>query len=207
MEIDEYFQAHCGFYCRLTDDILVLSRDSSQLYKLLIRLRDMTKENKLELKPVKTELFSPNEPIELLGFRFDGPHIDLSREYMETGKRTMRIMAKKAEREVREKGIPKDEAARRFIAGSLWPFMKEREGEDRYYARQFFPVVTRDDSFREIDQYLQHCARFILTGKWGKAQYRATYAKLKSLGYVSIVHLYHNIYKESSPPVSGTEHP
>ena len=74
---------------------------------------------------------------------------------------------------MREKGIPKDEAARRFIAGSLWPFMKGREGEDRYYARQFFPVVTRDDSFREIDQYLQHCARFILTGKWGKAQYRA----------------------------------
>lgn len=196
MEIDAYFRAHCDFYCRVTDDILVLCRDRDQQRDLLNRLSEMVTENNLALKPSKTVLYSPNEPIEFLGFRFDGPHMDLSREYMETGKRTLRIMAKRMEREAREKGIPREDAARRFIAASLWPFMKGREGEDRYYARQFFPVVTRDNSFREIDHWMQHCARYVLTGKWGKAQYRASYAKLKSLGYVSVVHLYHHIYKQ-----------
>lgn len=199
MEIDAYFQANCDFYCRFTDDILVLCRDSDKLCKMLIRLRDMTKENNLELKPVKTELFSPNEPVDILGIHFDGPHMDISREALEAIKRKLRIIAKKAEREAREKGTPREDAARRFIADILWPFMKGREGEDRYHARLFFPVVTRDDSFREIDHWMQHCARFILTGKWGRAQYRATYAQLRSLGYISIVHLYHNIYKEPLP--------
>lgn len=192
MDVDAYFQENSDFYCRLTDDILVLSRDPRKLYDLLIKLRDMARENKLALKPVKTELFAPNEPIDLLGFRFDGPHIDLSRDYLETGSRTLRMNAKKAGHQVRNGEMTAEEAARRFIAGSLWPFMPSQAGEDRFYARQFFPVITRDDSLREIDHCIQHCARFILTGKWGRAQYRANYEKLKSLGYVSIVRLYHS---------------
>lgn len=196
MDVDAYFQANCDFYCRFTDDILVLCRDEKKIVSLLVKLRDMVRDNGLELKPVKTELFAPNEPIDMLGIHFDGPHMDISREAIEAGKCTMRIKAKKAVRQIRESGISREDAARRFIAGCLWAFRKAREGEDRYYARLFFPVVTRDDSFREIDRCLQHCARYILTEKWGKAQYRATYAKLRSLGYVSIVHLYHNIYKE-----------
>ncbi len=199
MDVDAYFQANCDLYCRFTDDILVLCRDDQKTCSMLIQMRDMMRENKLELKPIKTELFSPNEPIELLGIRFDGPHMDISRESMESGKLALRISAKKAALAIRKSGISREDAARRYIAGSLWPFMKGREGEDRYFARLFFPVVTRDDSFREIDRCLQHCARYILTGKWGKAQYRATYAKLRSLGYISVVHLYHNIYKQARP--------
>ncbi|MDO5435718.1 MAG: reverse transcriptase domain-containing protein [Clostridia bacterium] len=196
MDVDAYFQENSDLYCRFSDDILVLSRDPRKLNAQLIKLRDMARENKLELSSVKTELFAPNEPVDILGFRFEGPHIDLSRDYMETGCRLLRINAKKAEREARQSGLSREEAARRFIANSLWPFMKSEAGEDRFYARQFFPVITRDNSLREIDHQVQHCARYILTGKWGKAQYRATYKKLKSLGYVSIVHLYHNGYKD-----------
>lgn len=196
MDVDAYFQANCDLYCRFTDDILVLCRDEKKLVRMLIMLRDMLKANKLEMKPVKTELFAPNEPIDMLGIRFDGPHMDISREVIESAKCTMRIKAKMAVRQVRGSGISREDAARRFIAGCLWAFRKAREGEDRYAARLFFPVVTRNDSFREIDHCLQHCARYILTEKWGKAQYRATYAVLRSLGYISIVHLYHNIYKE-----------
>lgn len=197
MEIDAYFQNNCDFYCRFTDDILVLCRDERKTRILLNQLRDMTKENKLELKPDKTKLYSPYEPIELLGIRFDGPHMDISHEAMEMGKCALRISAKKAVREIRESGLSREAAAQRFIAGSLWPFMKAQDGEDRYFARLFFPIVTRDDSFREIDRCLQHCARYILTGKWGKAQYRATYAKLRSLGYVSVVRLYHGTNKKT----------
>ena len=196
MDVDAYFEANCDLYCRFTDDILVLCHDDQKTCNMLIHMRDMMRENKLELKPIKTELFSPNEPIELLGIRFDGPHMDISRESMESGKLALRINAKKAAQAIRKSGISREDAARRYIAGSLWPFMKGREGENRYFARLFYPVVTRDDSFREIDHCLQHCVRYILTGKWGKAQYRATYAKLRSLGYISVVHLYHNIYKQ-----------
>ena len=195
MEIDEYFQTHCDFYCRYTDDVLVLCREDHKVFTLLIKLRDMARENKLELKSVKTKLFSPNEPITIVGMRFEGPKLGISDETLEKIKCKEKIAAKKAVQEIRRTGISHEEAARRFLQETLRPFLCKDEKKETNYAMRYFPFITSDDDLREIDHWIQHCARYVLTEKWGKAQYRASYDKLKSLGYVSLVHLYHNGYK------------
>lgn len=195
MDIDEYFQTHCDFYCRFTDDILVLCREDHRIFTLLIKLRDMARENRLELKKVKTELFAPNEPITIVGMRFEGSQIGISRETLKKIKCKEKIAAKKAVQDMRRTGITHEEAARRFLRETLRPFVSMDEKKNTNYAMRYFPFVTNDDGFRELDHWIQHCARYVLTEKWGKAQYRASYSKLKSLGYVSLVHLYHNGYK------------
>ncbi len=195
MEIDEYFQTHCDFYCRFTDDILVLCREDHRIFTLLIKLRDMARENKLELKKVKTELFSPNEPITIMGMRFEGADITVSHESIKKIKCKQTIAAKRAVQDMRRTGISHEEAARRFLQKTLMPFVSRNEKKKTNYAMRYFPYITKDDSLRELDHWIQHCARYVLTEKWGKAQYRASYSKLKSLGYVSLVHLYHNVYK------------
>ena len=96
---------------------------------------------------------------------------------------------------MRRTGITHEEAARRFLQEALRPFVCMGEKKETNYAMRYFPFVTNDDSFRELDHWIQHCARYVLTEKWGKAQYRASYSQLKSLGYISLVHLYHNGYK------------
>ena len=196
MDIDEYFQTHCDFYCRYTDDVLVLCREDHKVFTLLIKLRDMARENKLELKSVKTQLFSPNEPINIVGMRFEGSELGISKESLEKIKCKGKIAAKKAVQEIRRTGISHEEAARRFLQKTLRPFIHKADHNETNYAMRYFPFITSDDDLREIDHWIQHCARFVLTEKWGKAQYRASYSKLKSLGYVSLVHLYHNGCKD-----------
>ena len=43
---------------------------------------------------------------------------------------------------------------------------------------------------KEIDHYLQQNIRYLSTGKHSKANYRTDYAKLKQLGYRSLVKEY-----------------
>ena len=195
MEIDEYFMNQCDFYCRFTDDILVLCREDHRVFTLLFKLRDMARENKLELKKIKTELFSSNEPITIVGMRFEGSEIGVSHETIKKLKCKIKIRAKKAVQNARQTGISHEEAARRFLQETLKPFFHKDEKNETNYAMRYFPFITKDDGLRELDHWIQHCARFVLTEKWGKAQYRASYSQLKSLGYISLVHLYHNGYK------------
>ena len=59
------------------------------------------------------------------------------------------------------------------------------------WARWFFPVLTTDESLRQIDAYAQDCLRYLLSGKRTKARYNVRYADLKRLGYRSLVHEYY----------------
>ena len=59
------------------------------------------------------------------------------------------------------------------------------------WSRWFFPIVTEEIGFKQIDAYLQQYIRYIPTGCHSKKNYKTTYKKLKELGYRSLVNEYY----------------
>ena len=69
-------------------------------------------------------------------------------------------------------------------------FFENDDNDGLTWSRWFFPVINQTDGLKEIDHYLQQNIRYLSTGKHSKANYRTDYAKLKQLGYRSLVKEY-----------------
>jgi hypothetical protein len=70
-------------------------------------------------------------------------------------------------------------------------FFETDDADALTWSRWFFPVINQTDGLKEIDHYLQQNIRFLATGKHSKANFRTDYAKLKQLGYRSLVNEYY----------------
>ena len=81
-----------------------------------------------------------------------------------------------------------------YVNGICALLFENTSDSELTWTRWFFPVITTDESLREIDLYAQDCLRFLIRGKRTKARFDARYEDLKRLGYRSLVNEY---YKKS----------
>lgn len=65
------------------------------------------------------------------------------------------------------------------------------------WCKWYFPIINTGKSLHVIDQYTQDCIRYIVTGKYTKSNYNLRYAKMKELGYCSLVNTYYKYQKRN----------
>ena len=191
-EVDSYFENKGIEYARYADDILIYAKTLEEATKDYNDLSNILEKLKLQFNKNKTRIIEPGQPVEFLGILYGNGWIDISRHTLNKIESKMRGRAKIIEREKRLKGLNAKQAAKLMVTWDERVFSGQRDKDKINWLRWFFPVITRTDGLNELDRYNQYCIRYVMTGKWNKAQYRVSYDTLKKMGYRSLVRMYYS---------------
>ena len=194
-ELDAHFAARNIPYARYSDDIIVFgpTEETARAYAGFIRA--FLAEKGLTLNPDKEQFSAPEAGWTYLGFSFRDGVTDLAPVSLTKMKQKMRRKTRALERWRKRNGLEREKAAAAFIRVFNRKLFENPADNELTWAFWFFPVLTTDESLRQIDAYAQDCLRYLLTGTRTKARYNATYEDLKRLGYRNLVHEYYAFRK------------
>ena len=190
-ELDARF-ADLGIpYARYSDDVIVFGRTEDETREHAASIRGFLAEKGLTLNPDKEQFAAPGEGWTYLGFHYQNGKTDLAPASLTKMKQKMRRKTRALERWRKRNELDGEKAAAAFIRVFNRKLFENPADNELTWARWFFPVLTTDESLRQIDVYAQDCLRYLLSGKRTKARYNVRYADLKRLGYRSLVHEYY----------------
>ena len=195
-DVDRHFAEAGVLYARYSDDIIMFAPDLEALEIYKSQMADFLKQYRLEVNPDKEKIYSPDEAFEFLGFKCHARDIDISEATKKKMKGKIKRSAKSLMRWSQKNHIEPEKAMKGLINHFNRKFYESGDTETLTWSRWFFPVINKTDGLKEIDHYLQQNIRFLSTNKHTKANYRITYAKLKQLGYRSLVNEYYR-FKDS----------
>jgi hypothetical protein len=178
-------------YARYSDDIVVFAETREEIDACRAVILGELEIRGLSVNPDKESLSAPGEPWEFLGFSYSGGELDLSAATRKKLKAKIRRKARALRRWMLRKDVPAEKAVRVMIRIYNRKFFSGTGPDELNWSRWFFPLLTRDESLREIDHYLQQWLRWIPTGRHRAANRRLSYAKLQELGYRTLVHEFH----------------
>jgi len=190
-ELDEYFRDKEIFYARYSDDILFFARTKEEYDDAKAFVIQYLKENLLTVNPNKVKEIIPGEKFEFLGFGFDEGLVDISSQAFDKIKKKLKRKAKAICRWKEKRNVLPEKAVMVYIKYFNRKFFENPIKSELTWARWYFPVISTDRTLKEIDHYMQACIRFIFTGKHNKKNFNLRYDKIKSLGYRSLVNMYH----------------
>ena len=196
-DVDRYFHEANVVYARYSDDIILFAPDFETLGEYKNRMAEFLHQYRLEINPDKEKIYSPDEAFEFLGFKCHAHDIDISEATKKKMKGKIKRAAKSLMRWSNMKHIEPEKAMKGLINHFNRKFFESDDNEILTWSRWFFPVINKTDGLKEIDHYLQQNIRFLTTGKHGKANYKTDYAKLKQLGYRSLVNEFYK-FKEKA---------
>ena len=202
-EVDRFFHDAGVIYARYSDDIILFAPDLATLEEYKRKMAEFLEQYQLEVNPDKEKIYSPDEAYEFLGFKCHGHDIDISEAAKKKMKGKIKRAAKSLMRWRNTKHIEAEKAMKGLINHFNKKFFENDDNDGLTWSRWFFPVINQTDGLKEIDHYLQQNIRYLSTGKHSKANYRTDYAKLKQLGYRSLVKEYF-AYKKGSVSVRNT---
>lgn len=175
----------CLYYGRYGDDVVAFFDTEENLHKAHRLFLDEIAAHKLTLNPDKTGLVGPDEPIELMGVEMCGTRVYPCERGMNRLKKRLRRRAQEISIRKKKEGLSDDEAGRLIVEAVNRTFYNpDAPRHTLTWARWAFPLITDGESLKELDAYAQKCIRYVMTGTWGKGQYRVRYSKLQALGYV-----------------------
>lgn len=190
-EVDQHFHDAGVAYARYSDDIILFAPDLKTLEGHKRQMAEFLGRWRLEVNPDKERVYSPDEAYEFLGFKCYGQRVDIS----EATKKKMKGKIKRAAKSLMRWRNANDMAPEKAMKGLInqfnRKFFENDDSESLNWSRWFFPIINQTDGLKEIDHYLQQNIRFLGTGKHSKANYRIDYARLKQLGYRSLVNEYY----------------
>jgi hypothetical protein len=189
-EVDRFFHDAGVIYARYSDDIILFAPDLATLEEYKRKMAEFLEQYQLEVNPDKEKIYSPDEAYEFLGFKCHGHDIDISEAAKKKMKGKIKRAAKSLMRWRNTKHIEAEKAMKGLINHFNKKFFENDDNDGLTWSRWFFPVINQTDGLKEIDHYLQQNIRYLSTGKHSKANYRTDYAKLKQLGYRSLVKEY-----------------
>ena len=189
--LDKMFTNRGIPYFRYSDDIMVFADSETEIldYKNLI-FRHIEQKG-LTINPDKVKISKPGEEWEFLGFCFRNGRIDLANATITKIKSKIKRKAKALMRSRGRKNMSFDEAAANLIDHFNRKFYREFSDNDFTWSRWFFPVITTDESLKQIDEYLVEYVRFLHTGRHTKKNFEVSYDQIKELGFKSLVNEYY----------------
>ena len=190
-EVDQYFHDAHVIYARYSDDIILFAPDSETLEAYKAQMAEFLRKYRLEINPDKEKIYSPDEAYEFLGFKCHGRDIDISEATKKKMKGKIRRATKSMMRWRIRNHMEPEKAMKGLINHFNRVFFENDDTETLTWSRWFFPVINQTDGLREIDHYLQQNIRYLSTGKHNKNNYKTDYARLKQLGYRSLVNEYY----------------
>ena len=190
-EVDQYFHDAHVIYARYSDDIILFAPDRETLEAYKAQMAEFLRKYRLEINPDKKKIYSPDEAYEFLGFKCHGRDIDISEATKKKMKGKIRRATKSMMRWRIRNHMEPEKAMKGLINHFNRVFFENDDTETLTWSRWFFPVINQTDGLREIDHYLQQNIRYLSTGKHNKNNYKTDYARLKQLGYRSLVNEYY----------------
>ena len=174
-------------YCRYSDDIIIFAKEKEALDSAKVRLHEYLHQYHLGINSDKEVETTPGQPWTFLGFECNGKQIDVSKISVQKLKAKMRRKARALEKWRRVKGKDGWMAAKAFIKHFNRKLYTSESNSEVNWSWWYFPVITVDQSLKEIDAYMQDCVRYIATGKRTKSRYNFTYDQMKELGLLTLV--------------------
>ncbi|MBP3371780.1 MAG: hypothetical protein J6D00_02290 [Christensenellaceae bacterium] len=198
MQLDQLFCEKKIVYARYSDDIILFCEDEQTLLQNVAQLKEYLAEAGLCINPEKEERFAPNEAWTYLGLSYHSGKIDISPVSLDKIKAKIRRKTRALMRWKDKKGLEGMHAAKALIRIFNRKFFgsDDLEANELVWCRWFFPMINTDESLKIIDNYMQDCLRYLVTGKRTKARFNCRYEDLKALGYKSLVHEYY-AYKKA----------
>lgn len=199
-ELDRLFLEKGWLYARYSDDIILFAPTAEALEARVQVVHQTLAEKGLVINPDKESRTAPGEQWVFLGVAWHNGVIDVAPVSVEKIKAKMRRKTRALQRWADRKNVFGVNAAKAFVRVFNQKLFENPLSNDLTWARWFFPLITTDQSLKEIDHYAQQCVRTLATGKHTKAQYNFRYEQIKSLGYRSLVNEY---YKHLKNPKDG----
>lgn len=187
-EVDRHFHEAGVLYARYSDDIIVFADSRQELDRHIGTLAQMLSKYRLVINPDKVNIYEPGEPFDFLGFRCCGREIDIAEAARRKMKDKIRRKARALDRWRSKHDVAPEKAMRVLISHFNRKFFEGDDPTALTWSRWFFPIINRTEGLHEIDRYLQDYLRFLTTGRHCKANFRTSYARLRELGYRSLVH-------------------
>ena len=191
-DVDEAFRQEGITYARYSDDIIFFVEEE-RLEKTMAWLTRMLSDKGLVINPEKTKIRMQGQPWEFLGLCHDKTGTTLAHGTIQKLKAKVYRLAKKMRRKIEKGYLSPAMAAKEMICLlNRKLFGREDEQARFYWSRWFFPVLDVSTHLRELDSYIQEKLRYVVTGKYNRANFRKVpYALLKELGYRSLVSEYY----------------
>lgn len=187
-DLDKFFQENNILYSRYSDDILVFT-DKDSFETIIKLLEEKIHEKDLLINESKKEYILPGGTWSFLGFEYRNNQIDISNVAKEKIKGKIRRTARK----IRRWMLKKDANSERAVKAMIRKFNKKfydlkGDNTDLTWSRWYFPIITTQDSLKEIDEYMQQYLRYIVTGKHNKKNYeKLSYDTIRNYGYKPLV--------------------
>lgn len=189
-DLDEFFWKNKIFYARYSDDIIIFAHTLEEINKYEDIIKTHLCKKGLKVNSGKELKTMPGEKIEFLGFEFWENKINIS----DMSEKKLKAKIKRKSRALYRWKIKKDtddgRATRAFIRFLNNKFYNNAIKGEITWCRWYFPLISDDDKLRRIDEYAIQNIRFIYTGRYGKKNYELEYAKIKEMGYKSLVNNY-----------------
>lgn len=194
-ELDRILEANAVMYMRYTDDIAFFTDDAEKALWALEQVRMICRKRGVVLNEEKTHLYSPGEPVELLGIEIYNGGFDIGANSMQKTLSKIKRYRNKLLRRERYGRITKQDAMQRMVSFADRVFFGFKQDEHEFnWVMHAFPIITRTDSLQKIDSYVQDCIRVVGSGKQGNSKYRIRYKDMTAAGYRNLLHAYYHGY-------------
>ncbi len=191
-EIDDYFWNQKLVYLRYADDIIMFCNDKEELIRNQQMLLSFFEKYKLKINKEKEYFFEPQENWDYLGFSFCNDKVDLSLNSVKKIKAKIRRSARSIRRWMLKNNTPPEAALKAMNKKYNRKFYGKLDSDDLSWKYWFFPTINTTKSLKEIDNYMQECMRYMITGKHNKRNYEVVpYTLIKSCNYRPLVHEYY----------------
>jgi hypothetical protein len=190
-ELDQHFAATGALYARYSDDIIVFAPTEQEINQHRATIHAELAAKSLQINPRKTTLAQPGERWDFLGFGYQGGRVDLAQATKAKLKGRIRRKARALRRWMLRNDAAPERAAKAFIRSINTRLYGRARAHDLTWSRWFFPLLTTDQSLRELDTYLRQYIRYIPSGRFSKRNFAVRYETLKDWGYRPLVNEYH----------------
>jgi len=183
--------------CRYSDDIAAFVQTQEEAEELLDEMRRVLHGLDLELNERKTAIAAPKQSVELLGLQICDHNLDVSENSLAKTRYKLKRFAHMLVIREQRGEITREQAAQVMVNRVNRYFYGRHESVHRLnWESYFFTSITRSDSLRDLDRFVQDLIRYVGTGKKTKARYRMTYEDMTRLGYKPLVHEYYRFRKD-----------
>ena len=120
-------------------------------------------------------------------FEFSKNHINISDMTLKKIKDKIKRKSRSLYRWKIRKNASNERTARAMIRFLNNKFYHNAIKGEITWCRWYFPLVTKDNKLKQIDEYAISNIRYLYTGRYGKSNYNLGYQEIKSMGYRSLV--------------------
>lgn len=195
-DMDRAFAERGIVYARYSDDIVVMAGTEEKLCEYREEILTRLEERGMTVNPAKVYQAEPGEPWEFLGISFHNGVVDVAKASVEKMKGKMKRKAKALYRWKIRKGASDEQTIRAYIRFFNRKFYHNPNKSELTWCRWFFPVINTTESLKELDRYMVANIRFLVTGRYTKANYQLRYETIKGYGFRSLVNAYYDSVKE-----------